>query len=149
MIYVQCPQVYNGHGRALFLAGGISNCPDWQTEMASRLHDTDWVLLNPRRVDFAMDDPTAAEEQIRWEHAHLRRATAVLFWFPCETLCPITLYELGTWSASTKPLFIGLHPAYQRRQDVEIQTRLSRPDVPIVYSLADLAQVVGGVKSEK
>src|SRR5262249_54129317 len=88
---------------------------------------------------FPIDDPGAAEEQIRWEFEHLRKADAILFWFPGETLCPIALYELGAWSMTDKPLFVGTHPAYARRQDVLIQTRLARPDVPVTESLADLA----------
>ncbi|MEI7646592.1 MAG: nucleoside 2-deoxyribosyltransferase domain-containing protein [Chloroflexales bacterium] len=129
-------------GRSLFLAGGITGCLDWQALVCQQLADTDLVLLNPRRVAFPMHDPAAAEQQITWEYRHLRRATAVLFWFPSETLCPITLYELGAWSMTTKPLFVGVHPAYQRRQDVAIQSRLARPAIQVVASLeALIAQV--------
>jgi hypothetical protein len=83
-------------------------------------------------------------EQITWEHDYLRMADAILFWFPCETICPIVLYELAAWSMTDKPIFVGVHPDYQRRQDVEIQTGLARPEVEIVYSLEDL---VGQVAS--
>ena len=130
---------------SIFLAGGITDCPDWQAELAAMLRDTDLVLFNPRRNDFPIHDPTAAEKQITWEHDRLRQATAVSFWFPAETLCPIVLYELGAWSMTSKPIFIGIHPNYKRRQDVEIQTRLIRPDVPIVYSIADLAAALKGL----
>jgi hypothetical protein len=41
-----------------------------------------------------------------------------------------------------KPLFVGVHPDYKRRQDVEIQTELARPDIKIVYSLEALAKQV-------
>jgi hypothetical protein len=128
--------------RSLFLAGGISGCPDWQRTIVALLADTPLVLLNPRRASFPIDDPSAADMQIAWEHEHLRRAGAILFWFPCETLNPIVLYELGAWSMTEKPLFVGVHPRYQRRQDVEIQTRLARPDVPVVLSLEELASAV-------
>jgi hypothetical protein len=110
--------------------------------MARNLADLPLTILNPRRRNFPMNDPTAAAAQIAWEHRHLRKAGAVLFWFPSETLCPITLYELGAWSMSAKPLFVGTHPDYQRRLDVEIQTRLARPEVRVVSSLNDLAQQV-------
>jgi hypothetical protein len=101
------------------------------------------VIFNPRRQHFPIDDPSAAEEQIRWEHHHLRLASDILFWFPCETLCPIALYELGAWSMTDKPIYVGVHPEYRRRQDIDIQTELTRPQVEIVYSLQDLAgQVV-------
>lgn len=140
--YVEAPHYYHGDQPALFLAGGISNCPDWQATLRPLLADSVWVLLNPRRTDFPMHDPHAAAEQIEWEFQHLRLASAVLFWFPCETLCPITLYELGAWSMTSKPLFIGTHPTYQRRPDVLIQTRLARPDITVVDSLPALAQQI-------
>jgi len=100
------------------------------------------ILFNPRRADFPIHDPTAAQKQITWEYEHLRIASTILFWFPKETLCPIVLYELGAWSMADKSIFVGVHPEYQRHQDVEIQTGLIRPDVEIVYSLMDLAEQV-------
>lgn len=143
MRYIEAPHEWDGEGRGLFLAGGISGCPDWQATVAARLTDSALALLNPRRADFPMHDPTAAEAQITWEHRHLRRASAILFWFPCETLCPITLYELGAWSAlGSKPLFIGTHPDYQRKLDVVIQTRLALPALEVVHTLDDLVAQV-------
>ena len=148
MHYVEALSEYEpGPLPVLFLAGGITGCSDWQQEVVSRLHDLPLVILNPRRTNFPIDDPTAASQQIEWEHRHLRKADAIAFWFPCETLCPITLYELGAWSVyrderGPRPVFIGVHPEYQRRQDVEIQTRLVRPEVEIVYGLPDLAECV-------
>jgi len=140
--YVESPTEFEGQGPALFLAGGITGCPDWQQEMRVRLHDSGWTLLNPRRAQFPIGDQDAAVEQITWEHRHLRKAAAILFWFPCETICPIVLYELGAWSMTSKPLFVGMHPDYSRRRDVEIQTGLVRPDVEIVYSLDELVYQV-------
>lgn len=144
MRYIEAPNVYTPlpGERSLFLAGGITGCPDWQRAMVDSLADTSLALLNPRRARFPIDDPGAADSQITWEHEHLRSATAILFWFPHETLNPIVLYELGAWSMTKKPLFVGVHPQYQRRRDVEIQTRLARPDVPVVLSLEELARGV-------
>jgi hypothetical protein len=146
MKYIQCPTEANPQPleKSLFLAGGISNCPDWQSELTTMLENTDWLVINPRRADFDMTNPNMTEEQILWEHRHLRMASAIAFWFPPETLCPITLYELGTWSMSSKPLFIGVDPKYQRRLDVMIQTRLVRPEIPILESLEDLAHALQG-----
>jgi hypothetical protein len=129
---------------SIFLAGGITGCPDWQQEMRGLLQDYEGVLVNPRRANFPIHDPGAALEQIMWEHRHLRLADTVLFWFPCETICPIVLYELGAWSMTNKPIFVGVHPRYQRRQDVEVQTGLVRPGVRVVYSLRELAALVLG-----
>lgn len=132
----------------VFLAGGITDCPTWQDEVIDKIKakpELDLVLLNPRRANFPIDDPNAAAEQIRWEFEHLRAATARLFWFPCETLCPIVLYELGAWSRTWEPMFVGCHPDYQRRADVEIQTKLARPDVTVVSSLDALVTQIAVV----
>lgn len=105
------------------------------------------VLLNPRRAQFDVTDPTLTEKQIAWEFDHLHKADIIVFWFPKETLCPITLYELGAWSVraaqtETKVL-IGCHPEYQRRDDVIIQTRLSGLETSsVVDSLEALADNV-------
>jgi hypothetical protein len=142
MLYIECPQRLLEIKNALFLAGGISGCADWQSEMVELLRDTNYTILNPRRRDFPAGDPAAARTQIIWEYDHLRMAEKILFWFSPETLNPIVLYELGAWSMTDKPLFVGVHPQYKRRQDVEIQTALVRPDISIVYSLAELAQQI-------
>lgn len=140
--YIEALTEFNGRADAIFLAGGISNCPDWQSQMIELLKPSPWIILNPRRANFPVDSPDASRQQIAWEHKHLRLASAILFWFPQETICPIVLYELGAFSMTDKPLFIGIHPNYSRRQDVEIQTSLVRPDIKIVYSLQDLAEQI-------
>lgn len=151
MIYVEAPnkiQPVDYMKKSIFLAGGITGCGEWQSHISSyfqyavELIDTDLVVINPRRKDFPINDPTAAYEQIKWEFENLRFADLILFWFPPETLCPIVLFELGAWSMTTKPIFIGIHPSYQRKQDVEIQISFVRPDVKICYSLAELAEQV-------
>lgn len=140
MIYVEAVEKYRIRGdESIFLAGGITNCPVWQDEMVEYLKEMALTVLNPRRKDFPIGDPGAALEQIKWEHNALRDVGKILFWFPCETICPIVLYELGAWSMTQKTLYIGVHPDYSRRQDVEIQTGLVRPEIEIVYSLDELA----------
>lgn len=139
----EAPNEYDGSEPTLFLAGGITGTHDWQTELVGRLAESPLVLLNPRRRNFPMNDPTAAEAQIHWEYRHLRKATAVLFWFPHETLCPIALYELGSRSmVPEQPLFVGTHPEYARRLDVVVQLKLARPDVFIFGDLSELADAV-------
>jgi hypothetical protein len=142
MRYIEAPTEYSGDSPALFLAGGISGTGDWQHDLTDLLADSDLVVLNPRRRAFPMDDPNAAEEQIIWEFRHLQRAWAKAFWFPPPTLCPIALFELGKCSESSSPLFVGVDLQYARKRDVEIQLRLARPDVRVVYTLNDLAQQV-------
>lgn len=139
---IEALQAYHGNETSLFLAGGITGCPDWQKGMIDTLKDTPLVLFNPRRASFPIEEQGEARAQIEWEYTHLRKATAISFWFPCETLNPIVLYELGAWSMTNKPLFVGVHPAYQRREDVAIQTALARPDVHVVTNLEALAQEI-------
>ena len=150
MRIIKAPEEYQPHPAevSIFLAGGISGCPDWQSELADLLRNDPGleqlplVLLNPRRVNYPWHDPSKAREQIAWEHRHLARATAVSFWFPCETLAPITLFEYGKCLVGQQPLFVGVHPDYSRRLDLEIQTDLQRPQLQLVDSVADLARVI-------
>lgn len=129
---------------SVFLAGGISGCPDWQADMVKLLDTVDVTIFNPRRPDFPMGDKQAGRRQVKWEFCHLRRADFILFWFAEETLQPIALFELGAWSmAPNSKLFVGTHPNYGRRFDVITQLKLVRPDVePIAQTLEDLASVL-------
>ena len=147
MRYIECPspEPIDPNEKSLFLAGGITNCPNWQLEVVNMLEETDWTIINPRRANFDLSNMQLLEPQIEWEHQRLLQARAILFWFPAQTLCPITLYELGAWSMTNKPLFVGTHREYQRKYDVEIQTRLVRPEITIQDSLEKLVlQITNG-----
>ncbi|MEO7716659.1 MAG: nucleoside 2-deoxyribosyltransferase domain-containing protein [Capsulimonas sp.] len=141
---IMTPDRLESPERALFLAGGVTGCPDWQSEMIQRLSHTCWTLLNPRHARYFEDLDWSAEQQIAWEFEHLRLAEAVLFWFPCETVCPITLFELGAWSMTGKSIFVGVHPEYSRREDIDVQMRLLRPELRVVLNLTDLAAQASG-----
>ena len=140
MKYIESPETYipQSDETAIFLAGGITGCPDWQQDLVKMLKSLDLVVLNPRRKKFPINKPEASKEQIQWEYKHLRLANQILFWFPRESICPIALYELGVWSNSDKPLFLGVHPEYPRRVDIEEQIRIARPEIRIVYLMTDL-----------
>ena len=152
MRYLEAPEEYelSPDDKSIFLAGGISACHDWQASVKGYLggrarghrDDNEYVILNPRRENYPIDDPKAVEEQISWEHNAMRAVRVIVFWFPSETLCPIALYELGAWSMTDKPIYVGVNPKYQRKQDVEIQTRLVRPNVKIEYGLDGLFRQV-------
>jgi hypothetical protein len=142
MRYVEAVNEYKGKGKSLFLAGAITNAPDWQSEMVALLRDQNLVVFNPRRKNFPINNKNAALEQITWEYKYLRKADGISFWFSKETLNPIVLYELGAWSMTQKPLFIGMDPEYKRRVDVEIQTNLVRPEIHVVYDLRALSGLI-------
>lgn len=128
---------------SLFLGGGITGCSDWQSEIRQMLQVTRLTVINPRRENWPINDPEAATKQIAWEFDHLQKASAIMFWFPPETLCPITLFEYGKWIVRNKPLFVGCHPDYARKLDVEVQTQLERPlGCNVWSSLEDVAKSI-------
>ena len=141
MRYVEAPDTGENlpPGFSVFLAGGISGCPDWQKELVDKLRDTDLIIYNPRQAHFPMGDKEAGLRQIKWEAHYLEKPSCIIFWFPMETICPIVLFELGSWSMTEKPIFVGCHPDYSRRFDVETQLVIRRPDVKVVYDLKCLA----------
>ena len=89
------------------------------------------LVYNPRRKSFDIKDPTQSEIQIRWEYNYLNAADIVIFYFSSETLCPITLFELGARLAANRSgfrqsIYIYCEPEYQRKFDVEYQTKLAQ-----------------------
>jgi hypothetical protein len=91
----------------------------------------DCVVYNPRRASFDINDPKQSEIQIRWEHKYLNLANIVIFYFSSETMCPITLFELGSRLMSNtynthQSIYIYCEPEYQRKFDVEFQTKLAK-----------------------
>ena len=148
MKLVTCPDIFEcemvDHTFKVFLGGGITNCPNWQLDMIDMLNHADnkLVLFNPRRDAFDITNENDSEFQIEWEFEHLGLADAILFWFPKETLCPITLYELGAAAAKGKTIFVGCHPEYARRFDVKKQLSMVRPGLKVRDSLDDVAKEV-------
>ena len=146
MRYIEAPKNYTRRKKekVIFLAGGITNCPDWQQDLVKLLDIPQLVILNPRRKNFPIGNPSAAFEQITWEFNSFQKADLISFWFSRGSLNPIVLFELGKWLVQNeKKIFIGIDLEYQRKLDVEIQTFLERKDdVPLVYSLEDLAKQI-------
>lgn len=145
MIYVECPNKSESNKPSLFLAGGLSNCRNWQKNIITSLYPLDIILYNPRRDSFDITNPLIAEEQIVWEEEMLRKADVVSFYFCRETLCPITLFELGVCSMTPKPIIVGMDSDYSRRRDVEVQIKLKRPEVSVVYGLEDLTKEIKSI----
>ena len=161
--YIEAPKYYykdtirafdwESGKRTLFLAGGITNCPDWQRELVNKLNDINLIIFNPRRENFPIHDPAASFEQIKWEFKYLKDCRAISFWFAKGSLNPIVLFEYGRWSYFAirywqffKKIFVGIDPEYKRKQDVEIQTKLLEPTGSIigdiVYNIDDLAEQI-------
>lgn len=108
----------------IFMAGGITDCPEWQDDLIELLKDNDdGVLLNPRRKNFPIHDPNASQEQIEWEFHALNNAKVFSMWFSAgPSVQLICMYELGRHLATKHwtQIVIGIEPGYLRTQDVEI-----------------------------
>jgi hypothetical protein len=127
---------------SVFLAGGITGTKDWQKDLIKKIDYLDITIINPRRKKFDLQDKKQSTIQIPWEFEYLRFADFIVFYFCKETVCPIALFELGVHSTFNKPLIVGMDKDYSRRIDVEIQMKLARPEIEIVYSLNDVAKQV-------
>jgi hypothetical protein len=132
----------------LFLAGSISNAYDWQNEIRKiRIFENETLescyhIFNPRRHSF----DTAKEEeesiaQIEWEYHAIHFCKNILFWFSNETVAPITLFEYGSAlnTHNHNNIFVGCHPEYPRKIDVEQQTKLRTKNITIYDNLKALA----------
>jgi hypothetical protein len=86
---------------------------------------------------------TQSVVQIKWEFDHLKESDIIMFWFPKETVCPVTLFELGKWAMSDTDVIVGCHPEYIRKFDVECQLSLIDGNrFTVVDSLNALADAV-------
>lgn len=135
----------------VFLAGGITDCPEWQWEIADKLDDYSYgTLINPRRKDFPINNPDAAEKQIAWEHNALWMSDIFSIWFcNSSSVQPICMFELGAhlsrfYMGDDLDIVIGIEPGYAREQDVRIQTSLIDENLAkwITTSLDDHAKEI-------
>lgn len=133
--------------RRLYLSGGVAGCPDWQSEMIKSLEKTSLIIFNPRRQFLLTNMPEVVQAQREWELGYIRLASAVAFWFPKESLCPSTNFELGLLStkyryAQAIEIFVGIHPDHTRHDDILTQVEILHPDVKVVPSIKALAQQI-------
>ena len=59
-------EFYNLKNIKLFLAGGITNCDDWQSKVIDELNAfslDDLMIFNPRRKHFDVSDKNASQKQ--------------------------------------------------------------------------------------
>jgi hypothetical protein len=123
-----------------FLAGGITNCKEWQDAVLNKLNefeiDDNLIIFNPRRKNFPINDPTASLEQIKWEFDYLEQCDIFSMYFdgPTQSDQPICFYELGrnlermktkfpeNWD---KRIIITVNYQFKRTADVVIQTMLA------------------------
>lgn len=133
----------------IFIAGGITNCPDWQQDFIQELDDYPYVtLLNPRRKEFDIHNPYETEKQIIWEHRHLEEADLIIFYFSKGSVNPIALFELGKYLEKSR-IVIGIEPGYERERDVTIQSKLAGYTGEFYSSVKDLANKIKLIITEE
>ena len=119
---------------SVFLAGGITNCENWQKQVIKELEFENISIFNPRQEHFDITDKNASFKQINWEFERLEQMDIFSMYF-CNGNSdqPICMYELGRnilrmqnrfpndWE---KRIIISIEKEYKRKQDVIIQTQL-------------------------
>ena len=146
MRVITAPEYYEPFDKdiSVFLAGGITNCPDWQSLVIKTIKDDysvisdSLVLFNPRRDNFPIHDKLAARQQIAWEFDMIEKCNVFSMYFSSgESDQPICMYELGRnilrmqmrypsdWQDR---IVISVEDDYRRKQDVLIQTGLATQD---------------------
>lgn len=132
---------------SVFLAGGITNCKEWQKEVIENLEYEDVSLFNPRQEHFDVSDKTASYKQILWEFERLEEMNIFSMYFCNDNSDqPICMYELGRniiriqnrfpsdWE---KRIVISVEDGYRRKSDVFIQTELATQGKVFVDADAD------------
>lgn len=142
--YFEAPHRYHpgADDDAIFLAGGITGCPNWQAEAAALIYlaAPEIIVLNPHRANFPIGDKTAGAEQVEWEQEHLHLFNVVtLFWFPASdpavTTQPIAMFELGQALGEHRRMAVGADVGYPRYEDVHLLTRCAYKSLPVCDSL--------------
>jgi len=96
------------------------------------------LFLNPRRNDFDITDDSVSSEQIKWEYDCLNKVNCVVFFFPSgDSVCPITLYELGRMSYR-KNVLVAVEDGYSRAFDVREQLKYARPELKVLSTLDEI-----------
>lgn len=156
--YFEAPDYYRpvkGDPPAVFLAGGITNCPRWHEHAVNALlaSGEQMVVLNPNRKNFPIDDPGAGREQVWWEQDHLLMPDVItMMWFPASdpklTTQPIALLEFGQVTVTPgRRMLIGADLGYPRVADVALFMDYHRPGQHVFSNLdALLAAVVTEVR---
>ncbi len=120
---------------SVFLAGGITNCKEWQKVVIEELKFEDISLFNPRQEYFDVSDKNASYKQIIWEFERLEKMDIFSMYYCNDNSDqPICMYELGRnivrmqnrfpsdWE---KRIVISVENGYKRQADVLIQTELA------------------------
>lgn len=154
MIVVTAPENYEKKSTdiCVFLAGGITNCSDWQSEvidMLSNITNSDnLVIFNPRRDNFDVKNPNETIKQITWEFKMIEMCDIFSIYFCGNTDSdqPICFYELGRNIARMQMkypgswddrIIVSCSKEFKRYRDVQLQTLLATNNNPKINKIPD------------
>ena len=134
---ITAPNIDKNKYISVFLAGGITNCKEWQKEVIEELSFDDVSIYNPRQEHFDITDKSASYKQILWEFERLEQMDIFSMYFCNDNSDqPICMYELGRniirmqnrfpndWD---KRIIISVEDGYKRAKDVFVQVELCAP----------------------
>ena len=145
MLYVEAPNYKENlpNLKSIFLAGGITGCSDWQSELIQKIQNKDLIVFNPRRRFFDITDKSASGVHIKWERDHLSEADYISFWFCKDQIQPIVLFELGKYAFSWEhEIVVGVEFGYPREIDVMTQLTIEMPEIIIHRTLDEMAEAI-------
>lgn len=132
---ITAPSIESSKFISVFLAGGITNCKEWQKDVIEELKFEDISFFNPRQEHFDVSDKNASYKQILWEFERLEKMDIFSMYYCNDNSDqPICMYELGRnivrmqnrfpsdWE---KRIVISIEDGYRRKNDVLIQTALA------------------------
>ena len=132
---ITAPSIETPKFTSVFLAGGITNCKEWQKEVIEELEFSAISVYNPRQEHFDVSDKNASYNQILWEFERLEKMDIFSMYYCNDNSDqPICMYELGRnilrmqnrfpsdWQ---RRIIISVEDGYRRKADVLIQTELA------------------------
>ena len=126
----------------MFIAGGITNCENWQNDLILRLKQ-ETKLNESKKINLVILNPRCEEmpdhnTQVKWEFKKLKKSDIISFWFSEGSVNPITLFEYGShFKSKKKKIVVGCHPNYEKRNSVIVQTELERPKLKVQENFED------------
>lgn len=136
MNLIKCPdeQVSYTGRESFFLCGSIIG-EEWRDQIVESLKNFDVDIYNPKRLSWK---EALEKDQVIWENSYLGRSNVIVFWFSEESVCPISLFELGVHLFSNKVLYVGFSPKYQKLINLQTQLKLINPNMILYNSLENL-----------
>ena len=129
----------------IFLAGGITNCSNWQDSLIESLkpilkekeYFQNLILINPKRESsIALNNEKEIIKQIKWEYKYLNQCDIFTMFFDDTKLSdqPICFYELGKYLNQFQNIYktnfedhiiISFKNGFRRDLDLKIQIDLA------------------------